>query len=43
MHRYFKTVSANDSNILSWKSIGLSDESIKPPTTSDKILNPSWY
>ena len=27
--RYFKTVSANDSNILSWKSKGLSEESIK--------------
>ena len=40
-HRYFKTVSANDSNIVSWKSKGLSDESIKAPTTSNKILNPS--
>ena len=39
--RYFKTVSGNDSNILSWKSQGLSDESIKPPTTSNKIRNPS--
>ena len=39
--RYFKTVSANDSNILSWKSKGLSDESIKPPSTSNKMLNPS--
>ena len=36
--RYFKTV---DSNILLWKSKGLSDESIKPPTTSNKMLNPS--
>ena len=34
--RYFKTVSANDSNMVSWKSKGLSDESIKPPTTSKK-------
>ena len=40
-YRYFKTVSANDSNILSWKSKGLSDESIKPPSTSNKMLNPS--
>ena len=40
VYRYFKTVSANDSNILSWKSKGLSDESIKP-TTSNKVLNPS--
>ena len=30
---YFKTVSPNDSNILSWKCNGLSDESIKPPST----------
>ena len=37
-YRYFKTVSINNSNILSWK---LSDESIKPPSTSNKILNPS--
>ena len=41
IQRYFKTVSANDNNILSWKSKGLSDESIKAPTTSNKILNPS--
>ena len=33
IQRYFKTASANDSNILSWKSKGLSDESVKPPTT----------
>ena len=39
--RFFKTVSDNDSNILSWKSKGLSDESSKPPTTSKKMLNPS--
>ena len=39
--RYFKTVSANDSNFLLWKSKGLSNESIKPPTTPNKILNPS--
>ena len=41
VNRYLKTVSANDSNILSWKSTRLSDESIKPPSTSKKILNPS--
>ena len=40
VYRYFKTVSANDSNILSWKSQGLSDESIKPSTTSKEMLNP---
>ena len=39
VYKYFKTVSANDSNILSWKSGGLSDECIKPPTTTIKILN----
>ena len=39
--RYFKTVTANDSNILSWKSNRLSNESIKTPTTSNKMLNPS--
>ena len=36
---YFKTVSANDSNILSWKPKALSDESIKAPTTNNKIFN----
>ena len=41
MQRYFKTASANDSNILSWKSKGLSNESITAPTTSNKIPNPS--
>ena len=25
---------------MSWKSKGLSDQSIKPPTTSNKMLNP---
>ena len=41
VYRYFKIVNANDSNVSSWKSKGLSDESIKPPSTSNKILNPS--
>ena len=41
MQRYFKTISGNDSNILSWKPKGLSDESIKPPTTSNKMFYPS--
>ena len=35
--RYFITVSANGSNILSWKSNGLSLQSIKPPTTSIEL------
>ena len=39
--RYFQAISANDSNILSWKSKGLSDQSIKPPTASNKMVNPS--
>ena len=39
--RYFKTINANDSNILSWRSKRLSDQSIKAPTTSNKMLNPS--
>ena len=41
MQRYFKTVNANNSNILLWKSKGFSDESIEPPTTSSKMLNHS--
>ena len=40
-HRYFNTVGNNDSNILSWKPKRLSDESVKPPDTSNKMLNPS--
>ena len=39
--RHFKTISANGSNILSRKSKRLSDESIKPPSTSNKMLNTS--
>ena len=35
---YFKTANANDSNILSWKFKILSEERIKPPTTSIKSL-----
>ena len=34
-------VSANDSSILSWKSKELSDDKIKPLSTSNKMLNPS--
>ena len=41
IQRYFKTASSNDSNILSWKSKALPKESIKPPTTPTKVLNPS--
>ena len=40
-YRYFNTVSNNNSNILSCKPKGLSDENIKPPSTSNKMLNRS--
>ena len=39
-YRYFKMVSNTNNHILSWKSKGLSDENIKPPSTSTNILNP---
>ena len=39
-YRYFKTVSNTNDHILSWKSKGLSGESIKPPSTTNNILNP---
>ena len=42
INRYFKVNSiANTVYVLSWKSQGLSDESIKPPTTSDNSLSPT--
>ena len=41
MQRHFKTVSNTNDHILSWRSKGLSDESIKSPSTSTNILNPS--
>ena len=40
MYRYFKMITNND-YISSWKSRGLSAESIKPPTTSDNSLTPA--
>ena len=40
MYRYFKMITNND-YISSWKSIGLSAENIKPPTTSDNSLTPA--
>ena len=40
MYRYFKMITNTD-YISSWKSKGLSDESFKPPTTSDNSLNPA--
>ena len=44
LYRYIKTIT-NTNYILSWKYRGLSDESIKPPTTSDNSLTPklSYY
>ena len=38
-YRYFKRVSQTNNHILSWKSKELSDESIKPPSTTNNILN----
>ena len=40
MYIYFKTITNTD-YISSWKSKGLSSESIKPATTSDNSLNPA--
>ena len=40
MYRYFAIVT-NADYISSWKCKGLSDESFKPPTTSDNSLTPS--
>ena len=40
MYRYFKMITNTD-YISSWKSKGLSSESIKPPTTSDNSLTPA--
>ena len=37
--RYFKVI-GNTNMVSSWKSKGLSAETIKPPTTSDNILAP---
>ena len=39
INRYFKVI-ANTKYISSWKSKGLSDETIKPPATSDNSLSP---
>ena len=39
LNKYFKLIT-NTNYVSSWKSKGLSSESIKPPTTSDNILTP---
>ena len=40
MYTCFKKIGSAD-HISAWKSKGLSDESIKPPSTSDDNLAPS--
>ena len=40
LNKYFK-LNANTDYVLSWKSKGLSSESIKPCTTSDNSLTPA--
>ena len=41
MRKYFKLNSVNVvDHVLSWRSKGISNESIKPPTTSNYSLNP---
>ena len=44
LNKYFKVI-VNTDYVSSWKSKGLSSETIKPPTTSDNILTPalSYY
>ena len=39
MYKYFQTINSID-NISEWKSKGLSNESIKTPSTSNNFLNP---
>ena len=47
MRKYFKlnTIVGVIDRVLSWQSKGISNESIKPPTTSNNSLNPrlSYY
>ena len=40
INKYFKVI-ANTDYVSSWKSNGLSGETIKPPTTSDNSLTPA--
>ena len=40
LDKYFKVGDGNFYYVLSWTSKGLSNESIKPPTTSDSSLTP---
>ena len=41
MYRYCKKI-GNTDYISSWKSKGLPDEIIKPPTTSDNSIKLYW-
>ena len=41
IHKYFKTVSADNDTILLWRSKGFSDQSNKATTTPNKLLNSS--
>ena len=41
LNKYFKVGGGNLYYVLSWTSKGLSNESIKPPTTSNNILTPT--
>ena len=38
--RYFKRINNTNNHILTWKSNGFSNKSIKPLSTSNNILNP---
>ena len=40
LNKYFKVIANND-YVSSWKSVRLSAETIKPPTTSDNSFNPA--
>ena len=40
INKYFKVITSTD-YVSSWKSKGLSSESIKPPAISDNILTPA--
>ena len=42
MYKYFQEI-VSKGRIASWKSKGLSDESIKTPSKSNNILNPLLY
>ena len=43
LNKCFKVGDGNLYYVLSWTCKGLSNESIKPPTASNNILNPTLY